>query len=220
MTKRDTEPLTEDELRELPVFPLPRIVFFPGSTLPLHLFEPRYRAMIEHCITKGPRAIAIALLEPGYEATYEGRPAIRTLAGVGRIVAHEAREDGTHDVLLHGLHRVSLEELPDPSRPFRVARATLLESRGEVARDDLQALLACATQVAQVVRQQHPDFELGAGLDDDAERIVDTIADRFVAPPDERQAILEALDLRERVALVTDAVGELLAMLSSRTIPS
>ena len=215
------DPLRPEELENLPVFPLPRVVFFPGSVLPLHLFEPRYRAMIEHCMTKGPRAFAVTLLQPGFEAAYEGRPAIRTIAGVGRIVAHEAQRDGTHDVLLQGLHRVSLDEIHDESLPFRTAKAKVLEPTNvDVPMGELQALMACATQVAQVVRQQHPEFQLGTSLDEGASKVADTIADRFVAVPETRQAILEALDLRQRVGLVTDAVGGLLAMLASRDAPS
>jgi Lon protease-like protein len=214
------EPLRPEELARLPVFPLPRVVFFPGSVLPLHLFEPRYRAMIEHCMTHGPRALAVTLLEPGFEAAYEGRPAIRTIAGVGRIVTHEANPDGTHDVVLQGLHRVKLGEIFDESLPFRTAKATLLESTGlEVPPHELQALLVCAAQVAQAVRRQHPEFSVGVGLDAGAERVADTIADRFVALPELRQAILEELDLRARVARVTGAVGELLGMVA-RSAPS
>ncbi|MCA9613993.1 MAG: LON peptidase substrate-binding domain-containing protein [Myxococcales bacterium] len=217
----NTAALTPEELARLPVFPLPRVVFFPGSTLPLHLFEPRYRAMIEHCMSDGPQAFAVALLEPGYEAGYEGRPAIRTLAGVGRIVAHEAQRDGTHDVLLQGLHRVRLEELHDPSLPFRTAKATIVEPTStEVPLGELQALLACATQVAQVVRAQHPDFAIGTSIESGAAHVADTLADRFVAAPEARQAILEELDLRARVSKVMDAVGGLLAMLATRETPS
>ena len=84
------EPLPDDELAALPVFPLPRVVFFPGTILPLHLFEPRYRAMMEDCVSSGPKAMAVALLKPGWDDDYEGAPPIHEIAGAGRIVEWSA----------------------------------------------------------------------------------------------------------------------------------
>jgi Lon protease-like protein len=217
---RDVPALSQSELEALPIFPLPRVVFFPGTLLPLHLFEQRYRDLAEWCTTHGPAAMAIALLEPGYEDDYEGRPSIRSVAGAGRIVAHERNADGTHDLVLHGVTRVSLEEL-GTDQSFRIGKATALRSHeGSLGNRDVTTLVSCATQVAQVVRRKHPDFSLGVGVADPPGLVADTIADRFVADPDKRQAILEALDLGERVHLVTDAVGELLAMLASNDISS
>ena len=214
------EPLTTDELAELPVFPLPRCVFFPGSTLPLHLFEPRYRALAEHCIQQGPAAMAIALLEPGYEADYEGRPPIHPIAGAGRIVAHEQNPDGTHDVILHGTQRVRLDEL-DVSKPFRLAKATPLATLDSTVRKaDVLALFSCASRVAEVVRRRHPEFNLGVTPSDPASHVADILADRFVAEPELRQAILETLDPSARISLVTEAIGELLLMLAEQELPS
>lgn len=214
------EPLSASELAKLPVFPLPRCVFFPGSTLPLHLFEPRYRALAEHCIGEGPRAMAIALLQPGYEADYEGRPPIHAIAGAGRIIAHEQNPDGTHDIVLHGTQRVTLNELDAPS-PFRLAEATELVTRDSgVPKGDLLALFSCASRVAEVVRRRHPEFNLGVTPADPPSYVADILADRFVAEPDRRQAILEALDANVRIGLVTEAIGELLLMLAEQELPS
>ncbi|MBX3249734.1 MAG: LON peptidase substrate-binding domain-containing protein [Myxococcales bacterium] len=225
MTERQrrtkSAPLTADELSSLPVFPLPRVVFFPGTLLPLHLFEARYRAMIEHCIAHGPKAMAVTLLKPGFEASYEGRPAFHPVAGVGRIVTHERNPNGTYDVVLEGVDRVFLEERTDHDHPFRLAKATVLGPTGtDVPREEVLALMACASQVAAVVRQRHPELELGVSVEDRPAVIADTLADRFVAAPDRRQEILEARDVRRRVALVMDAIGELLALLATHDAPS
>ena len=53
MEWQPSTPLSAEELARLPVFPLPRVVFFPGTALPLHLFEPRYTEMIEDCLDSG-----------------------------------------------------------------------------------------------------------------------------------------------------------------------
>lgn len=222
MDLSDPAPLSAEELAELPLFPLPRVVFFPGSVLPLHLFEPRYCAMVERCMTVGPDAMAVTLLQPGYEPQYDARPPIHSIAGAGRIVAHRRHPDGTHDIVLQGLARVRLEELPPrEDTPFRLARATpLVDPPGHVRSTDIAALYSCATSIATVVRAQHSEFELGVAPSERPSHLIDAIADRFVADPGRRQSILEALDLQERLDLTTDAVGELLALLATHNAPS
>lgn len=214
VVEHDLEPLTAQELDALPVFPLPRVVFFPGTILPLHLFERRYRAMAEACVAPGgPRAMAVVLLAPGWEDDYEGRPPIHAVAGAGRIVLHERLADGTHNILLSGMHRVQLDELPPGDEPFRRARARVISDHGSAVRTDVQALWSCASAVAAIVRREHADFELGVTPDEAPAHMADQITDRLVARPDLRQRILEAADVGARVQLATQAVGELLASL-------
>ena len=82
----------------LPVFPLP-VVLFPGVPLPLHIFEPRYRAMIADAL-KGDRIIGMVQLRPGYEADYEGRPPVFAIGCAGVIIGKAIYEG-----------RISLQEL-------------------------------------------------------------------------------------------------------------
>ncbi|MEO0324856.1 MAG: LON peptidase substrate-binding domain-containing protein, partial [Myxococcota bacterium] len=164
----DAAPPSEEELSRLPVFPLPRVVFFPNTLLPLHLFEPRYREMIEDCMTRGPEVMAVSMLTAGTGA--DGKPTFKALSGVGRIIAHERNANGTHNIVLRGLVRARLEELPSEA-PYRLVKATPLMSHGVARGTDVQALMACATRVAAVVRQQHPEFSLGVKANDTPELI-------------------------------------------------
>ena len=173
--------LSAEEQARLPIFPLPNAVFFPGTTLPLHLFEPRYRKMVEDCMQHGPRVVAVTLLRPGWEKDYEGRPPIHETAGVGRIVSHEALDDGRHDILLRGLSRVRLEELDAGDLPYRIGRAEVLKERGSASPGDVQALLGMASIVVSAVRRDHPDFSLDVTAQDPPGRIADAVADRLVS---------------------------------------
>ncbi len=208
-------PLTPEELSALPVFPLPKMVFFPGSALPLHLFEPRYRKMAVDCTTTGPKAMAVTLLLPDHEETPgdDGQPPIATVSGVGRIVWHESLDDGRHNIVLVGLGRARLRELPMEGLPYRRATATMLPDRGEPRGADVSGLLSCASAISAVVRDTHPDFSLGLDEDASAGQIADAIADRLVADSRDRQAILETLDVRARIERVTAALSDLLAEL-------
>ncbi len=220
MDWQPSTPLSAEELARLPVFPLPRVVFFPGTALPLHLFEPRYTEMIEDCLQSGCTAMAVTLLAPGWEDHYEENPAIHEVAGAGRIVAHQARADGTHDVILHGLNRVRLYELPNQGHAYRCARAVPIQDSGRATSSDMLAMMACATRVAAKVRERQPDFALQVSAELSPARAADVVADQLVVSPEERQRILESSNVNDRVNLVTESVASLLAQLSDAHVPS
>jgi Lon protease-like protein len=102
----------------LPLFPLPNVVLFPGVFLPLHIFEPRYRLMIEEALDDD-RLIGMVLLKPGYEAEYEGRPAIYPVGCCGLITHAERLADGRFNIVLQGLERFRVRE-EDDSRIYRI----------------------------------------------------------------------------------------------------
>jgi Lon protease-like protein len=107
------------------LFPLPNLVLYPHVMQPLHIFEGRYREMLEDALGDDG-LIAMALLEPGWEPEYEGRPPIASHACLGRIVAHRRLEDGRYNVLLLGVARIRVvHELP-PLRSFRQAEVEVL----------------------------------------------------------------------------------------------
>ena len=86
----------------IPVFPLPNVVLFPGASLPLQIFEPRYLAMT-HDVLAGQRLIAIALLQPGFEPDYYTNAAeIYPVVGVGQIRDHVQIPDGRYLINLVG----------------------------------------------------------------------------------------------------------------------
>src|SRR5436309_832636 len=88
----------------IPLFPLPNVVLFPNVFLPLHIFEPRYRAMVADAL-KGDRIIGMALLRPGYEANYDGRPPVYEVGCAGVITHSQPLADGRYDIVLRGLEK-------------------------------------------------------------------------------------------------------------------
>ncbi|MET0341143.1 MAG: LON peptidase substrate-binding domain-containing protein [Polyangiales bacterium] len=205
-------------LSELAVFPLPRVVFFPGTLLPLHIFEPRYRAMVRDCLASQRPVMAVTLLKPGYEADYEGRPAMHEVATVGRVERHEELPDGRFNIVLRGLSRVKLSEVPAGSALYRRASAEVLDGKrghDRVPRDALTTLLSTASLVGALVRREHPNFSLGVQSDDPPHHVVDTLADRLIADSAARQDLLETLDVCERVKKLTGYVATLLGTLES-----
>lgn len=106
------------------LFPLPNLVLFPYVLQPLHVFESRYREMVEEALA-GDRLIAMALLAPGWEADYEGRPPLYPMACLGRIVTHHRLADGRFNLLLAGLQRIRLVRELEPKKSFREAEAVV-----------------------------------------------------------------------------------------------
>ncbi|MGI9428529.1 MAG: LON peptidase substrate-binding domain-containing protein [Bythopirellula sp.] len=126
------------------LFPLPDLVMFPHVMQPLHVFETRYRDLLNAALDSDG-LIAMSLLAPGWEADYEGRPKVLPHACLGKVVTHQRQDDGHYNVLLLGLRRILIEtELP-PDRSYREAKAKLLDdfcySENDGAREALQAEL-------------------------------------------------------------------------------
>jgi Uncharacterized protein, similar to the N-terminal domain of Lon protease len=108
------------------VFPLPNLVMFPHVMQPLHIFEPRYRAMLEEAL-EDDRLIAMGILAPGWEQQSEGRPTLRNTACLCRVATYQQTEKNTYNVLMLGVRRLRLvKELP-PKKLFRVVESEILD---------------------------------------------------------------------------------------------
>jgi ATP-dependent Lon protease len=196
--------LAEADLKDVPVFPLPHVVLFPEAMLPLHIFEPRYRAMLADCLAGKSRAIVVAQID-----RRGGR--IAEIAGAGVIVEHHPLPDGRSNIVVAGAARVRLDELvtEEPPRfPYKRARATpLADVDASVVDADRSALLAAATMFATEVKKHDPTFAFALPKGLDAGSIADVCAFQLVVDANVRQAILEELDPRVRVRVVMEQLA-------------
>lgn len=143
----NVEDLTFDEARftgAVRLFPLPDLVMFPHVMQPLHIFEPRYRELLNESLDSDG-LIAMSMLAPGWEGDYEGRPALLPHVCLGKVITHQRLPDGTYNLLLLGMRRARIIcELP-PERAFRQAEVELLDDfyhpDGEAERPEIQAEL-------------------------------------------------------------------------------
>jgi Lon protease-like protein len=178
----------------IPIFPLPNVVLFPGVFLPLHIFEARYRAMVQD-VLGGDRIIGMVLLRPGWKNEYEGRPPVYPVGCAG-LVTHAVRlDDGRYNIVLHGLSKFRIVREED-GRAYRVARIEpLAETLADAARPTmrerrqrLEELLATMIDAA--------DQRLPASMPD--EELVNALAQYLELEPVERQALLERNDALDR----------------------
>jgi Lon protease-like protein len=192
-------------LAALPLFPLPNAVLFPGAFLPLHVFEPRYRAMVRDAL-QGHRAMAVVMITDNDRVDEHGHPEIADIAGIGVIVDHVELPGGRYDILLRGRARVRLHELPfDP--PYRRAEAQIITSPPEeVPVPEIMALMSSASAFAALIDKSHGGFELRLPTNAPPGVLADLCAHQLVLDARERQVILETMDARARVLRVAEAL--------------
>ncbi len=187
---------------EVPVMPLSSAVLFPHALLPLYIFEPRYREMLEHALNH-QRMFCVTLVKPSCPDWHAPEDFFH-LATVGLIRACVGRGDGTSNLILQGLQRVRLTEF-EQETPFPVAKIDIIESR-DATTVKTEAL---AEKVLELYRKLKRDGrKLPARVDrylsqlKDVEMLADLVASTFVSDPLRRQQVLEESSINQRLRLV------------------
>jgi Lon protease-like protein len=177
--------------RVVPLFPLVDVWLFPAVILPLHVFEPRYRALIADCLD-GPGRIVLGTIRAGHEGDAAGAPPIYPLAGLGEIGRHERRADGRFDVLLVGLARVLASEVAS-DRPYRRVRIRAMREKPiDPGREpELRARVLAALRERTEDLPAVPDtFSTG--------HLVDLLVLRLAPPHAAMNRLFALLDVEER----------------------
>jgi uncharacterized protein len=188
------------------LFPLPNLVMFPHVMQPLHIFEPRYRDLLEDALADD-KLIAMAVLTPGWEKDYDGCPPLYPMACLGRVTSHFRLADGTYNVLLLGLQRVRLVREIKPWKSFRAAQAELCEdqysdcslSRQNILRRKLHDALVQMLPMMPEAKEQ-----LDQLLDQDVPLgvLTDVIAYMLGIDLARKQALLNEVDVYRRTELL------------------
>jgi len=188
----------------IPVFPLPNVVFFPRMPLPLHIFEPRYRAMVADA-TRGARLIGMALLRGDWEHDYLGNPPIFATGTVGEMVHLEELPDGRYNIVLRGLREYTVvRELA--RAPYREAVVTWRSPAEERLPADVRGEIVALVRryLERIGKDAGPDGLLRDSVDD--ETFVNFFAQHLDVAPLDKQALLEAPTLRDRARRLVDVL--------------
>jgi Lon protease-like protein len=184
----------------VPLFPLPNVVLFPKTPVPLYIFEERYRTMIRKTLA-GSGELVIALLRAGVEANYSALSMVNEIACLGKIETYEELEDGKYNIVVVGIHRVRIirEVQHSPYRMVEVERlddAVDNEHSQDILRrqNHLGGLFARFTELA--TGAQHQARELMPQLD--FESLVNMVAMTLNLDIEQKQALLEIHDLLQR----------------------
>lgn len=179
----------------LSIFPLPGAILFPGLHLPLHVFEPRYRALVGDALARDRR---IAMIQPQRAA--EGAP-LFAVGCVGKIEEVEALDDGRYNIVLAGESRFRVLRELEVVTPFRQVEAELMQDDGHAALASVER--AAFEQEARAFADAQGyivDWDSVARLDD--RTLIDGVSQ--IAPFDlaAKQALLEAPTLSARCELL------------------
>jgi Lon protease-like protein len=180
---------------------LPDCTLFPHGGLPLHIFEPRYREMLAESL-HGSCFFAVARLL-GKETDDPAR-CTAPVGTMGLVRASRELDDGTSNLLLHGVIRVRFTEWLDA--PFPKARIEPLPSIFEPESQSKAALEALQEAAEIVTRDLPPDVREAlssmTSQIDDPSILADVMAQQFLHNPDERQDLLEMESAAARVAWI------------------
>jgi Lon protease-like protein len=193
----------------MPIFPLPNVVLIPNSSLPLFIFEERYKQMVRDCL-QSDRYLAIALLKKGWEQQ-TGPPRPHPIAGFGRIIRATRLPNDCMDIIVQGMGRVQMTDFYD-DRAYLRASVTLLRptyqaeerltARVEALRDSFLKLLDVKGIPALELRTS---LKLLASPID----VVFFIAAHLPLDPYAKQQFLETIAVDEQIT----ALGHLLERL-------
>lgn len=204
-----SEPVDPPASGWVPVFPLPNVVFFPHTLLPLHIFEPRYREMVRDALAQD-RHIVMGLLQDGWEKDYEGRPPLQPIGCMGRITREQALGDGRWNIILIGIARVRIgEERTD--KPYRLARIEILRDR-PIGLSDAERNSVRQSLIQSFVQTARPEGKaaealLQALLDiEDLGILTDVITSALTLSVEDKQSLLRELDPAARVHRLTECL--------------
>ncbi len=182
----------------LSIFPLSGALLFPGMHLPLHIFEPRYRALISDAMARDRR---IGMIQPQPGGTDKDCPKLFSVGCVGKIDQVEALEDGRYNLILEGLSRFRMVRELEVKTPFRQIEAELIaEEQDPILSHAMRAALEQESRRFADAQGYAVDWKSVTRLDDEA--LVNGIAQ--IAPFDSaaKQALIEAGNIDERAELI------------------
>lgn len=191
----------------LPVFPLTGSLLLPGNFMPLNIFEPRYRNMVEDVVARGGHIGMIQPLLPGPDQLGVGEPdpKLYSVGCAGLLEQAERQEDGRFLILLRGVTRFHVDGEVEQRRGYRQVRARYEpfadDVRGEAGGVEAEPLLAAVERFGRR-RELEFDMDLLASLE--GPRLVNALAAALPFAAAEQQALLEAPTVGDRGRLLLE----------------
>jgi ATP-dependent Lon protease len=213
MVPWNAEDLIFDETRfkgVVRLFPLPDLIMFPHVMQPLHVFEPRYRALLNDALNSDG-LIAMSMLAPGWEADYEGRPPVLPYACLGKVVTYQRTGKGEYNILLLGMRRIRIDRELPATKSYREAEVTLLDDFCKKTNDErrpgLQAALTKQFQdflpngkSADAALQELLATEIPLGV------LTDLVSFALPMDFDEKRDLLGECDIDRRATMLLSAL--------------
>lgn len=197
------------------LFPLPNLVLFPHVVQALHIFEPRYCEMLTEAL-ESDHLITMALLNSGWEHSYQGKPNLASTVCIGRIISHTPTDDGRHNILLAGIRRASIVQEINSGTLFRQAEVKILEDVipkdfSERASEHRRALMNVFKSVIPQDAAQSKTFNDLLSQQLPLSILTDIIGYAANLPTPFKQKLLEEVNVQVRFELLMQQLGPTVA---------
>ena len=215
--------ISDNTLQRLPIFPLGNAVLFPNTDISLHIFEPRYRQLMDDIIDKD-RLFALALLnkdESALQMPTDGealvRPPVYPIAGLGLVRSAARLPDGLYNIVVRGIARVDISrEIIEPGsdRLYRTVSAKIQspEENGsdDTLKQEFAAFHSLTHRVLSRIKKVKVEFDDKIETMDDMSYFIDLVSSMVLPSVESRQSVLTAPSLRVRMQITSSALAELL----------
>jgi ATP-dependent Lon protease len=200
------------------VFPLGNMVFHPGTSKPLNIFEPRYLQMVKDSLSTST-PIALGFVDEPKEGHQfrmgEKLNFVREVAGIGMPLVIEERDDGTMLIFLQSIGKVRLGKVSAPGAPYIICNAEKLEEAAQIRPENTGLYMTLQKILIQWIHQHIPDENNRQQFLKQVQtptEVVGTVCGYLIADQDMQQLILEASDINEKIQLLAGLVssGEVL----------
>ncbi len=182
----------------IPVFPLPGALMLPRARLPLHIFEPRYLAMIEDCLKTKTRLIG--MIQP--RETPSGQPRLQAIGCAGRVTGFSETEDGRYMITLSGMSRFRMREEVQGFAPYRRCTVDWAPFVRDLNREDETDPGFDRAAFLKVLGRYLSTMNLSTDWDSlkeaETELLINSLSMLCPFTPEDKQALLEAPSLSTR----------------------
>ncbi|MCB9838419.1 MAG: LON peptidase substrate-binding domain-containing protein [Phycisphaeraceae bacterium] len=202
--------------KPIPIFPLPSVPLLPHAVAPMHIFEDRYRQMVEHALDSSGQIAMAVFQDDDWKKDYHGRPAIRTCVCLGQIVQHERLADGRYNILLQGVCRARIRREFKPEEGLLYRRGLLApigpttKSEETALEGDLPEMLDARRRITDLLSEPPLDQLTAAesvcsclsDLDTPAPAVLELIGVSIITNDKTRYDLLCEGDIDRRVDLI------------------
>ena len=180
----------------VPLFPLGNMVFFPNTVIPLHIFEERYKQMVDDSASSH-NLICMTLMNEN-EKNNDDNETISKIGCVGRIISNEEIEEGKKNIILYGIGRIKIDEIIY-SKPYRQAKINLIKSIE--AKDNTALYKRIVDLVGEwnlLIQDYNDSYKIKIDPNANFCKLIDSLSSIVVSSSLERQYLLEELDEGKR----------------------
>jgi len=197
----------------LPLFPLSSVVFFPNTLLPLHIFEPRYKEMVNTALNN-EKIIGMALLKPGWESDYYRNPEVYDVIGMGRIVSSEELDDGKINIVLYGLKRAKIIEIIE-ELPYRQAHISIMENQYDTNNESFRSIIEEHINKWNLyLDEKQKAHRINVNTKLPLENLTDALASLIFPNVFDKQKLLEETNVQKRAEIIINDLQSRLDMIS------